>query len=71
METISKKMVIVGDGDSGKTCLLTVFSKHEFSCNYTFCSYDNYVAEIELYGKMVIRTFLYCSYGLLLRLLRR
>ena len=30
MSTVRKKLVIVGDGACGKTCLLIVFSKDEF-----------------------------------------
>ena len=30
MATVRKKLVIVGDGACGKTCLLIVFSKDEF-----------------------------------------
>ena len=38
MAAIRKKLVIVGDGACGKTCLLIVFSKDQFPEVSTFCS---------------------------------
>merc|ERR1711970_248837 len=43
-----KKLVIVGDGACGKTCLLIVFSKDEFPEVYVPTVFENYVAEIEV-----------------------
>ena len=43
-----KKLVIVGDGTCGKTCLLIVFSKDEFPEVYVPTVFENYVADIEV-----------------------
>ena len=48
-----KKLVIVGDGTCGKTCLLIVFSKDEFPEVYVPTVFENYVADIEVDGKFI------------------
>lgn len=48
-----KKLVIVGDGTCGKTCLLIVFSKDEFPEVYVPTVFENYVADIEVDGRQV------------------
>merc|ERR1711936_378972 len=48
-----KKLVIVGDGTCGKTCLLIVFSKDEFPEVYVPTVFENYVADIEVDQKSV------------------
>merc|ERR1712137_702849 len=48
-----KKLVIVGDGACGKTCLLIVFSKDQFPEVYVPTVFENYVADIEVDGKQV------------------
>ena len=53
MSKIRKKLVIVGDGACGKTSLLFVFSQDEFPGFYTPTVFENYVADIEVNGKMV------------------
>merc|ERR1712071_545729 len=53
MATIRKKLVIVGDGACGKTCLLIVFSKDEFPEVYVPTVFENYVADIEVENKSV------------------
>lgn len=53
MTTIRKKLVIVGDGACGKTCLLIVFSKDQFPDVYVPTVFENYVADIEVDGKQV------------------
>jgi Ras homolog gene family, member A len=69
MSTIRKKLVIVGDGACGKTCLLIVFSKDQFPDVYVSSLdnmksmikikfkvptvFENYVADIEVDGKQV------------------
>lgn len=51
--TIRKKLVIVGDGACGKTCLLIVFSKDQYPEVYVPTVFENYVAEIEVEGKLI------------------
>jgi len=53
MTTIRKKLVIVGDGACGKTCLLIVFSKDEFPEVYVPTVFENYVADTEVDNKHV------------------
>ena len=54
MAAIRKKLVIVGDGACGKTCLLIVFSKDQFPEVYVPTVFENYVADIEVDGKQVL-----------------
>ncbi|XP_036592205.1 transforming protein RhoA-like [Trichosurus vulpecula] len=53
MSAMRQKLVMVGDGACGKTCLLLVFSKDQFPENYMHTVYENYVADIEVDGKQV------------------
>ncbi|KAH8852979.1 Ras-like GTP-binding protein isoform 2 [Schistosoma japonicum] len=53
MSAIRKKLVIVGDGACGKTCLLIVFSKDQFPEVYVPTVFENYVADIEVDNKQV------------------
>ena len=53
MAAVRKKLVIIGDGACGKTCLLIVFSKDEFPEVYVPTVFENYVADIEVDGKQV------------------
>lgn len=53
MAAIRKKLVIVGDGACGKTCLLIVFSKDQFPEVYVPTVFENYVADILIDGKQV------------------
>ena len=53
MAAIRKKLVIVGDGACGKTCLLIVFSKDQLPEVYVPTVFENYVADIEVDGKQV------------------
>ncbi|XP_075953043.1 rho-related GTP-binding protein RhoA-D-like isoform X1 [Anarhichas minor] len=53
MAAIRKKLVIVGDGACGKTCLLIVFSKDQFPEVYVPTVFENYIADIEVDGKKV------------------
>ena len=57
MAAIRKKLVIVGDGACGKTCLLIVFSKDQFPEVYVPTVFENYVADIEVDGKQVTCCF--------------
>ncbi|XP_056619842.1 rho-related GTP-binding protein RhoB-like [Triplophysa dalaica] len=53
MASIRKKMVVVGDGACGKTCLLTVFCKGEFPEVYLPTVFEGYVADVEVDTKQV------------------
>ncbi|KAK9766637.1 GTP-binding protein Rho1 [Basidiobolus ranarum] len=53
MAEIRRKLVIVGDGACGKTCLLIVFSKGTFPEVYVPTVFENYVADVEVDGKKV------------------
>lgn len=57
MAAIRKKLVIVGDGACGKTCLLIVFSKDQFPEVYVPTVFENYVADIEVDLKQVNLSF--------------
>ncbi|SCU96117.1 LAME_0F14950g1_1 [Lachancea meyersii CBS 8951] len=50
---IRKKLVIVGDGACGKTCLLIVFSKGQFPEVYVPTVFENYVADVKMDGRRV------------------
>ncbi|CAO3694137.1 unnamed protein product [Rhizopus stolonifer] len=47
MAEIRRKLVIVGDGACGKTCLLFVFSKGTFPKQYVPTVFENYVADVK------------------------
>jgi len=49
---LRRKLVIVGDGACGKTCLLIVFSKGTFPEVYVPTVFENYVAEVEINGRV-------------------
>ena len=53
MVAIRKKLVIVGDGVSGKTNLLKVFRNHEFEERTPPTVWDEYEADIEVDSKQV------------------
>lgn len=59
MAAIRKKLVIVGDGACGKTCLLIVFSKDQFPEVYVPTVFENYVADIEVDSKQVSRIYFF------------
>ncbi|OMJ15528.1 GTP-binding protein rhoA [Smittium culicis] len=50
---IRRKLVIVGDGACGKTCLLIVFSNGTFPEVYVPTVFENYVADVEVDGRRV------------------
>lgn len=49
----SKKLVIVGDGMCGKTCLLFAFKDDRFIPTHDATIFDTYVADIQVDGKTV------------------
>ncbi|PVU86956.1 hypothetical protein BB560_005979 [Smittium megazygosporum] len=51
--TIRRKLVIVGDGACGKTCLLIVFSNGTFPEVYVPTVFENYVADVKVDGRRV------------------
>lgn len=51
--SIRKKLVVVGDGACGKTCLLIVFSKDIFPEHYVPTVFDTFVSDITVDGKEV------------------
>lgn len=53
MADVRKKLVVVGDGACGKTCLLIVFSKDEYHEGYIPTVFETYVADIEVDNKQV------------------
>ena len=50
---VRRKLVIVGDGECGKTCLLIVFSRDEFPEVYVPTVFETYVADIEVDNRQV------------------
>jgi len=54
MSAIYKKVVVVGDGACGKTCLLWVFKENKFPKEYVPTIFDAYVAQITVDNKKVI-----------------
>ncbi|KAJ1963795.1 GTP-binding protein Rho1 [Dipsacomyces acuminosporus] len=50
---LRRKLVIVGDGACGKTCLLIVFSNGTFPEVYVPTVFENYVADVEVDGRHV------------------
>lgn len=52
-ETVYRKLVIVGDGACGKTCLLIVFSKGTYPELYIPTVFESYVAEVDVDGQKV------------------
>ncbi|EDW02173.1 GH21848 [Drosophila grimshawi] len=53
MTSIRKKLVVVGDGACGKTCLLTVYCQDNFPLDYVATVFETYVADVEVEGSKV------------------
>ncbi|XP_066257374.1 ras-like GTP-binding protein rhoA [Euwallacea similis] len=49
-ETLKRKLVVVGDGGCGKTCLLTVFANNEFPEEHVPTIFDTYIKSVT-FGK--------------------
>lgn len=47
---INRKLVIVGDGMCGKTCLLFAFKDDRFIPDHDATIFDTYVADIQIDG---------------------
>jgi small GTP-binding protein len=63
--TLRKKLVIVGDGACGKTCLLHAYCKDEFLEDYEATVFETYVTDLEVDGiKVIILKFLYLFFGI-------
>ena len=52
-DTVSKKLVIIGDAGCGKTSILMVFSRDQYPEVYVPTVYEHYVADTEVNGKKV------------------
>ncbi|SPO28640.1 probable RHO1 - GTP-binding protein of the rho subfamily of ras-like proteins [Ustilago trichophora] len=50
---LKKKLVVVGDGGCGKTCLLIVYSQNRFPEEYVPTVFENYVPIIQFEGKTI------------------
>lgn len=54
---ICKKLVAVGDGACGKTCLLIAFSKNEFPVGYVPTVFQTDLADVVIDGRKVCLDF--------------
>lgn len=50
---VERKIVVVGDGTCGKTCLLVVFSRDEFPYEYIPTIFDTYVIDMAVDKKKI------------------
>lgn len=63
MTTYRKKLVVVGDGACGKTCLLMKYSKNQFPEVYVPTVFENYVTDIPLDDKTNVELALWDTAG--------
>lgn len=63
MTSYRKKLVVVGDGACGKTCLLMKFSKDKFPDVYVPTVFENYVCDIQLDERTVVELALWDTAG--------
>lgn len=50
---LKRKLVVVGDGGCGKTCLLIVYAENRFPESYVPTVFENYVTLVQFEGKTV------------------
>jgi len=50
---VKKKLVVVGDGGCGKTCLLIVYAENRFPEAYIPTVFENYVTQVSFEGKEI------------------
>ena len=48
ISSLRKKLVVVGDGACGKTCLLNAYCHNQFLEEYETTVFETYVTEIEV-----------------------
>ena len=64
-----KKVVVVGDGDTGKTCLLLSFSQDKFLTDYVPTVFETYITDMEVSHRKAVRVRVRsCHYSYAMRL---
>ncbi len=53
LSAVRKKLVIIGDGACGKTCLLIVFRNNQYPEVYVPTVFENYIEEIEINDRLI------------------
>ncbi|KAG0254903.1 GTP-binding protein Rho1 [Mortierella polycephala] len=62
MPDVRKKLVVVGDGACGKTCMLMVYSKNDFPKKYVPTVFENYAIAVP-FGKQQVELSLWDTAG--------